>query len=83
MSEKNKKDDDLDTETTFVDMNVEGFKWYDPTKKKNDGKRVKHNVSRKEYWRMVRGAFAAIAPYFLIFLLSFGVVIALAYVWLS
>lgn len=84
MSQKNKKDDDLDTETTFADMNVEGFRWYDPTKKNNDGnKTVRPKISRKEYWRMVRGAFAAIAPYFLIFLLSFGVVIALAYVWLS
>ena len=34
MSRKNKKDNGLDTETTIVDMNVEGFKWYNPTVKK-------------------------------------------------
>ena len=32
MSRKN-KDDELDTQTTFADMNIEGFKWYDPSKK--------------------------------------------------
>ena len=56
MSRKNKKDDGLDTETTIVDMNVEGFKWYNPTVKKqkqpsDQPKTVRHSVSRKEYWQ--------------------------------
>ena len=80
---KRNKPDDLDTETTFVNMNVEGFKWYDPERKANEGKKVKHKVSRKEYWQMVRGAFAAILPYFAILCLSVGVVAVLLYLWLS
>ena len=63
MSRKNKRDDELDTQTTIVDMNVDGFRWYNPTVKKqkteNKQKTVRHNVSRKEYWQMVRGLFAA------------------------
>lgn len=84
MSRKNKKDDDLDTTTTFADMNVEGFKWYDPSAKKDDGEnKVRHKIPRKEYWRMVRGAFAAFLPIFLFFLIGMGVIIALFYLWLS
>ena len=49
MPRKNKKDD-LDMETSFADMNVEGFRWYDPYAKKNNGvKQVKQKISRKEY----------------------------------
>ena len=85
MSRKNKKDDDLDTQTSFADMNIEGFKWYDPSQKKSgDGqKKVRRKVSRREYWQMVRGAFAAFLPYFAVFILALGIVIALAYLWLS
>lgn len=82
MPRKNKKDDGLDTETTFADMNVEGFRWYDPNRKRED-KKVKRKVSRKEYWRMVRAAYAAFLPYFAIFLVAMGVIVGLAYLWLS
>ena len=81
MSRRN-KDDDLDMETTFADMNVEGFRWYSP-KPKNGEKKVKHKVSRKEYWQMVKGAYLAILPYLAIFVLAMGVVVALAYLWLK
>ena len=81
MSEKQpKKQDDLDMETTFADMNVEGFSWYNPKKKK--GKTEKINVSRKEYWAMVRGAFAAYLPMFLCIISAFAIVVLLAYLWL-
>lgn len=83
---KKKPNDELDTETTIVDMNVEGFSWYNPAKKKrkDDGtKTVKHRVTRKEYWQMVGGAFLAIMPYILIITLAFGAVVALAYLWLG
>lgn len=85
MPRKNKKRDDLDMETSFADMNVEGFKWYDPSakKKNSDVRPVKRRISRKEYWQMVRGAFAALLPYFLILIAAFGIVIGLAYLWLS
>jgi hypothetical protein len=81
MSKRNDRDE-LDTETSFADMNVEGFSWYDPTKKKNDGLQ-KRKVTRKEYWQMVRGAFAAFLPYFFFFLCAMGILIVLAYFWLS
>lgn len=82
---KKKPNDDLDTETTIVDMNVDGFSWYNPSrkKKKDDGNTVNRRVSRKEYWQMVGGAFLAILPYFIIVCLAFGAVIALAYLWLG
>ena len=46
-------------------------------------KTVRHSVSRKEYWQMVRGAFAAIMPFVLIVLVVFGVLGLLAYLWLG
>ena len=46
MSRKN-KDDELDTQTTFADMNIEGFKWYDPSKKqKGKLKKVRKKVEK-------------------------------------
>jgi hypothetical protein len=86
MPKKEKKDkskDDLDTETTIVDMNVEGFRWYDPSKKNDQNKTRKPKVSRKEYWAMVKGAFLAYLPMFIIILLSFALVFLLAYLWLT
>ncbi len=79
---KKRPDDDLDTTTTFANMNVEGFRWYDPSLK--DGKRrEKLNVTRKEYWAMVKGAFLAIGPYILGAMLVFGLLAGLAYLWLG
>lgn len=77
-----KKPDDLDTETTFADMNVEGFKWYDPSKKKRGMKNVKNKVTRKEYWAMVRGAFLAVLPVLVGVAAIFGALYLLAYLWL-
>ncbi len=71
----------LDTETTFADMNVEGFSWYNPRKKK--GKDEKISVSRKEYWAMVRGAFAAMLPMIICIFSAMGLVFLLAYLWLK
>lgn len=79
---KKKPDDDLDTTTTFANMNVEGFRWYDPTLKEGK-RREKLNVTRKEYWAMVKGAFLAIGPYILGAILIFGLLAGLAYLWLS
>ena len=72
---------ELDTETTFADMNVEGFRWYNPDKKKGKQNGI-GPVSRKEYWAMVRGAFAAMMPMFLCMLLGGLIVVMLAYLWL-
>ncbi len=61
MSKKNKKRDEpeLDTHTSFADMNVEGFSWYDPQKKQG---KQKTRITKKEFWSMVRGAFSAYLP---------------------
>ncbi len=74
---RDEKEDDLDTETTFADMNVEGFRWYNPDKK--NGKKQRQKVSKKEYWNMVKGAFAAYAPMFIIILLVFLLMYGIAY----
>lgn len=71
----------LDAETTFADMNVEGFGWYDPNRKKKKAEKV--SVSKKEYRAMVRGAFAAMLPMFLCILSAFAIVFVLAYLWLK
>ena len=80
---KKKPNDDLDTTTTFADMNIDGFKWYDPSLKKHGRRKEKMNVSRKEYWAMVRGAFLAIGPYILGAILVFGLLVLLTYLWLG
>ena len=79
---KEKRRDDLDTETTFADMNIEGFKWYDPSLKKNGGKVDRIKVTRKEYWSMVKGAFLAYLPMILCIVGAFSLVIGLMYLWL-
>ncbi len=80
-STEEKREEPLDTETTFADMNIEGLPWYDPHRKK--GKREKMNISRKEYWAMVRGAFAAMLPMILCIFSAMGLVFLLAYLWLK
>ncbi len=57
--DKKQKTEELDTQTTFADMNVEGFSWYDPQKKQG---KQKVTTSKKEYWEMVKGAFMAYFP---------------------
>lgn len=82
MAKKRKEQDELDTETTFADMNVEGFRWYDANRKKNGGKQNKQKLSRKEYWQMVRAAFSAYLPVFVIVTLVFAIMGCIAYIWL-
>ena len=77
-----KKKGDFDTETTFADMNVEGFKWYDPQRKKRRYRNIE-KPSKKEYWAMVRGAFRAYAPMFLSIICGFALTVLLMYLWLK
>ena len=79
--EKRKELEKLDTETTFADMNVEGFSWYNPNKK--EGKVQGEKLSRKEYWAMVFGAYRAMLPLFLCMLASGALIVMLAYFWLK
>ena len=81
-----KKKAELDTTTTFANMNVEGFKWYDPNLEKRIEERkgvIPPKISRREYWQMVRGAFAAFMPFLLGFMAIFGLLVGIAYLWLS
>ncbi|MBO5327641.1 MAG: hypothetical protein J6B04_00540 [Clostridia bacterium] len=76
-----KKPDDLDTETTFANMNVDGFRWYNPNRDK--GLKKGERITRKEYWAMVRGAFAAMLPIF-IGLIAIGIFIYfLVWLWIG
>ncbi len=70
----------LDTETTIADMNVEGFSWYDP-KRKN--RKQQTQLSKKEYWALVRGAYRAMLPLLLCIIVAFGLVMLIAYLWLK
>lgn len=79
---KKKKQDDLDTETTFADMNIEGFRWYNPEKKKNPKNSI-GKVSKKEYWAMVRGAFSAMLPMIGCIIVGALLVFLLTYLWLG
>ena len=88
MSKKAKKSRcELDTTTTFANMNVEGFKWYDPTLEKRIKDKEKGinqpKVTRKEYFKLVRSAYAALWPVMLCIVAIFGVLVGLAYLWLS
>ena len=84
MAKKEKKKDELDMETTFADMNVEGFSWYDPSKKKGAKRRQPiGKLTRKEYWAMVRGAFSAMLPMILCILAGAILMVGFAFLWLS
>ncbi len=80
---KRKPEDDLDTETTFANMNVEGFRWYDPHKKPKNEKTKKQKVSKKEYRAMVKGAFLAMFPFIVGAVIIMGILFLLCWVWLG
>lgn len=81
MSRKNKKQDYLDTETTFADMDVDGMRG--SSGNKNTQKQPIQKVNRKEYWQMVRGMFASIAPAVIIFILAMSFTALLLWLWLK
>ena len=65
MSEKQpKKQDDLDMETTFADMNVDGMPWYNP-KRKSGQKADKIQLTGAERWAMFKAGCAAVIPFVL------------------
>ncbi len=77
---RKKRKDDLDTETTFADMNVEGMRGYDPQKK---GGKEKPKISKSEQRKMIRGAFEAFAPVIGIIIIVGLLMYILAYLWLK
>ncbi|MBQ7912299.1 MAG: hypothetical protein IJ308_00940 [Clostridia bacterium] len=78
---KRLRDAELDTETTFADMNVEGFSWYNPHLKKQREQKV--DVSRKEYWAMVWGMLRSMLPLIGCILAAAILVFMIALVWLQ
>ena len=81
--QKEQKQDELDTETTFADMNVEGFRWYDPSKKKGDDGKEKLYLSPKERRAIVRAGFLATLPVIGCVAAAFLLMFLLAMLWLG
>lgn len=73
--------DDLDMETTVADMNVEGFSWYDPNRKKKKADRIA--LTKKEQRAMMRGAFRAMLPMIICILTGMLLMFLLAFLWLK
>jgi len=67
-----KKNDFVDDGSTIADMNVEGFRWYQSKKTRELRKNlVEVDLSPKERRAIVKGAFLAFLPVFLIIVGSF------------
>ena len=83
---KKKKEYDDDDGRTIANMNVDGMPWYQPNKEEKDEKKKKMEelkISRKEKRAMIRGAYLAYLPMFLISIAAFTIVFLLIYLWLS
>ncbi len=75
-----KQKTELDTETTFADMNVEGFRWYNPDKKKGK-KAVK--LTKKEQRALIKGAYQAMIPMFCCIAIGFLFMMFIAWLWIG
>ncbi len=80
--ERKKKTPPLDTQTTVADMNVEGFSWYDPKRKKGE-KKQSPDLTKKEQRALIRGAYKAMLPMILCIALVFVAMFLLAKLWLK
>ena len=80
-NKKKEKKDELDTETTIADMNVEGFSWYDPKKKK--GQQPVPKLTKEEERALIRGAYRAMLPLIASIAVAGIIVFLLAYMWLN
>lgn len=81
MAKKRKQIDTLDTKTTFAEMNVEGFSWYDPNRGKRKAQQTQ--LSKKEQRALMRGAVRAMLPMVLCILSGMLLMFLLAYLWLK
>lgn len=77
---KKKKKDDLDRETIFANMNVEGFRWYHPEKK--EGEELPP-LTKEESRAMMRGAISALLPLLVGILVVMLLLVGIAYLWLA
>lgn len=79
--EKKKKVYADDDGRTIVNMNVDGFRWYNPTA--SDKKAAKEDMpTRRETHAMIRAWFVAYLPRALFLIIGFGVAIGLVVCWL-
>ncbi len=78
---KEKNKDELDTQTTVADMNVEGFSWYDP-KRKNGEKTSPTKLTKKEQRALIRGAYKAMLPMIACMVTVGALMFLLVYLWL-
>lgn len=76
---KKEKQKYIDDGHTIYNMDVDGFKWHD--KKVSKDKQI--NVTKKERNALIKAAYLAFIPKFLIILLAFGLAIFLVYLWLN
>ena len=81
MAKKRRKIDNLDTETTFAEMNVEGFSWYDPNRGKRKAQQTQ--LTKKEERALMRGAVRAMLPMIVCILSGMLLMFLLAYLWLK
>ena len=81
MANKRRKIDNLDTETTFAEMNVEGFSWYDPNRGKRKAQQTQ--LTKKEERALMRGAVRAMLPMIICILSGMLLMFLLAYLWLK
>ena len=79
--EKRRRIDYLDTETTVVDMNVEGFSWYDPNM--STRKKQATQLTKKEQRALMRGAVRAMLPMIACILSGMLLIFLLAFLWLK
>lgn len=79
---RNKKTYADDDGRTIVDMNVDGFPWYRPTKA--DKKAAKEDApTRRELYAMIRAWFSVYIPRILCVLTGFGIAMLVVYCWLN
>ena len=80
MSRNKGEKEELDTETTIADMNVEGMDWYDPSLKSGE---ERPKISGKERRMITKGMFLAYLPFVLMVAAIFGVLFLIAFLWLN
>lgn len=84
MEESKKEKSELDTETTIADMNIEGFKWYNPSRKKEKSSgQAPVKLTRKERIAVMKGALSALLPLIGIIGFVFAFIFVIAYLWLN
>lgn len=82
---KAKKDEFEDDGRTIVDMNVDGFSWYQPNrshKREKEKRDPADRLSRREVLALIGGAYKAMLPYILIAVGGLVVGFVVAALWL-